>query len=134
MQTKLYENTQPLDISLTTLSVGAGIGYQWEASLDNENWNEITGQNSLTLAFTDVQTVTTYYRAVITSEVSSPTTPIPNQQKISLSRTANPLSVSETYYIYIGTGTYSITTTGATSGTDNIGEGLALDITNNARE
>ena len=121
-----------MDISLTTLSVGAGISYQWEASLDNVNWNEITGQNSLTLAFTDVQTVTTYYRAVITSEVSSPTTPIPNQQKISLSRTANPLSVGETYYIYIGTGTYSITTTGATSGTDNIGEGLALDITNNA--
>ena len=118
----ICENTQPLDISLTTLSVGAGISYQWEASLDNENWNEITGQNSLTLAFTDVQTVTTYYRAVITSEVSSPTTPIPNQQKISLSRTANPLNVGETYYIYIGTGTYSITTTGATSGTDNIGE------------
>ena len=112
--------------------MGPGITYQWEKSLDNENWNQITGQNSLTLAFTDVETITSYYRAVITSEVNSPTTPIPNQQKISLSRTVNPLNIGEVYYIYIGTGTYSLTTTAATSGTDNIGEGLALDITNNA--
>ena len=85
-----------MDISLTTLSVGAGISYQWEASLDNENWNEITGQNSLTLAFTDVQTVTTYYRAVITSEVISQPPQYLINKKISLSRTANPLNVGET--------------------------------------
>jgi hypothetical protein len=129
---EICENTQPLDISLTTLSVGAGISYQWEKSLDNENWSQMAGQNSLTLSFTDVETITSYYRAVITSEVNSPTTPVPNQQKISLTRTVNPLNVGEVYYIYIGTGTYSLTTTAATSGTDNIGEGLALDITNNA--
>ena len=129
---EICENTQPLDISLTTLSIGAGISYQWEKSLDNENWSQMAGQNSLTLSFTGVETITSYYRAVITSEVNSPTTPVPNQQKISLTRTVNPLNVGEVYYIYIGTGTYSLTTTAATSGTDNIGEGLALDITNNA--
>ena len=91
----------------------------------------MAGQNSLTLSFTDVETITSYYRAVITKMINSPT-PVPNQQKISLTRTVNLLNIGGVYYIYIGTGTYSLTTTAATSGTDNIGEGLALDITNNA--
>ena len=128
----ICEDTQPLDITLATTSIGAGITYQWEKSLDNESWSELAGQNSLTLPFTGVETITSYYRAVITSAVNTPTTPIPNQQQISLTRTANPLNVGETYFIYIGTGTYSLTTTGATSDTDSIGNGLALDLTNNA--
>ena len=128
----ICENTQPIDISLTTLSIGPGITYQWESSLDSENWSELTGQNSLTLGFTGIATQTTFYRAVITSEVSSPTTPIPNQQQISITRTVNPLLVGEQYYIYIGTGTYSLTTTAATSNTDSIGSAFATDLTNNA--
>ena len=128
----ICENTQPIDISLTTLSVGPGITYQWEISFDNENWSAVAGQNSLTFGFTSVATRTTFYRAVITSQVNTPTTPVPNQQKISITRTANPLLVGEEYYIYIGTGTYSLTTTAATSDTNSIGNIFALDLTNNA--
>ena len=128
----ICEDTQPLDISLTTLSVGPGITYQWESSLDDETWTEMAGQNSLTLSFTDVATQTRFYRAVITSSVNSPTTPVPNQQMISFSRTANPLLVGEEYYIHIGTGTYSLTTTAASSDTNSIGNAFATILTNDA--
>ena len=52
--------------------------------------------------------------------------------QISLSRTSNPLAIGEDYVVYIGSGTYSFTTTGATSDTDSIGLGLANKITNDA--
>ena len=53
--------------------------------------------------------------------------------QISLTKNANALAVGEIYYVKIlGSGTYSFTTTGATSDTDGIGAGLSLQINDNA--
>ena len=45
--------------------------------------------------------------------------------QISLTKNANALAVGEIYYVKIGSGTYSILTTNATSHTDGIGAGLS---------
>ena len=90
----------------------------------------MAGEVSTTLQFSDVATQTRYYRAVVTSEVNTPTAL--DQMQISLTKNANALAVGEIYYVKIGSGTYSFTTTGATSHTDGIGAGLSQQINDNA--
>ena len=52
--------------------------------------------------------------------------------QISITKNANALAVGETYYVKIGSGTYPFTTTNAASNTDDIGQGLADEINDNA--
>ena len=128
----ICENTLTPDLVLNGAATGPGITYQWENSIDNENWDIIAGEVNATLTFSEVATQTIYYRVIVTSTVNNPQIPDPNQMQISLSRTSNPLAIGEDYVVYIGSGTYSFTTTGATSDTDSIGLGLANKITNDA--
>ena len=128
----ICENTIPADITLSGASSGAGVTYQWERSTDQLNWAELTGETNTNLSFSANATETAYYRVVITSAASSPTVPVPNQTQVTLTRTLNPLAVGEDYVIYLDSGTYSFTTTGLTSDTNSIGNGLATKITNDA--
>ena len=104
--------------------------YQWQESVDSENWTNITGEVSTTLQFSTVATETRYYRAEITSTVNNPTAL--DQMHISIAKNANALAVGEIYYVKIGSGTYPFTTTNTASNTDDIGQGLAEEINDNA--
>ena len=126
----ICENTQPADLNLNGATSGAGVTYQWQQSIDSDNWTDMGGEVSTTLQFSTVATETRYYRAVVTSEVNTPTAL--DQMQISLTKNANALAVGEIYYVKIGSGTYSFTTTGATSHTDGIGAGLSQQINDNA--
>ena len=128
----ICENTIPADIILNGATTGVGVGYQWERSTDQLNWSELTGETNTTLSFSSNATETAYFRVVITSAASSPTVPDPNQTQIELTRTLNALAANETYIVYLESGTYSFTTTAATSDTNSIGNGLATKITNDS--
>ena len=126
----ICENTQPADLILNGASSGAGVTYQWQQSVDSDNWTDMTGKVTPTLQFSAVATQTRYYRAVITSEVNTPTAL--DQMQISLTKNANALAVGEIYYVKIGSGTYPFLTTNAASNTDDIGAGLSQEINDNA--
>ena len=55
---------QNFDLSLSGFTIASGITYQWQSSADNSVWSDITGATSSFL--TTSQTVTTYYRCIIT--------------------------------------------------------------------
>ena len=59
----------------------------------------MAGEVSTTLQFSTVATETRYYRAVVTSEVNTPTAL--DQMQISLTKNANALAVGEIYYVKI---------------------------------
>jgi hypothetical protein len=128
----ICENTIPADLTLNAATAGPNVTYQWERSTDELNWSQLTGETNLTLSFSTNATVTSYYRVVVTSSANTPTIPTPEQTQIELKRTINALAVTETYVVYIDSGTYSFTTTGLTSDTNSIGNALATNISNNA--
>lgn len=62
----------PFTLSLTGGTGGTGQTYQWQSSADNTTWSNITtGGTGSTL--TDSQSVTTYYRCVVTCNTLSST-------------------------------------------------------------
>lgn len=58
-----------LVLSLQGLSTGSGQTYQWQNSPDGINWTPILGANSA--SYSTNQTVTTYYRCLVTCGASS---------------------------------------------------------------
>ena len=58
----------PFTLSLTGSTGGTGQTYQWQSSPDNIVWTDITGAINPTL--TTSQTVSTYYRCIVTCGVS----------------------------------------------------------------
>ncbi len=56
--------SQLFTLGLSGVTVASGLTYQWQSSTDNTNWTNISGAttNSVTIS----QSVSTYYRAVVT--------------------------------------------------------------------
>ncbi|MBC7588379.1 MAG: hypothetical protein H7178_08460, partial [Chitinophagaceae bacterium] len=64
-QTNIVCAGTPITLGLNGNTIASGITYQWQSSIDNITWADITGANSLT--FTTTQTATSmYYRCVVT--------------------------------------------------------------------
>lgn len=66
-----------IELSIQNPSIGGGIEYQWESSLDGSNWNSIVGADQAD--FQTNQSVATYYRAkveCVPGSVSAYTSPI----------------------------------------------------------
>lgn len=61
--------SQNLVLSLQGQSTGSGQTYQWQSSPDGVNWSPIIGANSS--AYATNQSVTTYYRCLVTCGASS---------------------------------------------------------------
>ena len=40
----ICENTQPADLNLNGATSGAGVTYQWEQSIDSDNWTDYGGR------------------------------------------------------------------------------------------
>ncbi len=78
-------------LSLSGSSSAAGIVYQWQRSTDNVNFTNIAGATNFTL--TTSQTVTTFYRAVVTCSFTNETSNSASVQVIS------PALVSGTFAI-----------------------------------
>lgn len=55
---------EDFNLSATGTEIAAGVTYQWQSSTDNSTWSNIPGATNL--SFTTNQTVTTYYRVVVT--------------------------------------------------------------------
>jgi hypothetical protein len=53
-------------LSVTGDGTGSGLTYQWQSSLDNSTWLDITGATGATYTFTNGITVSTYFRRRIT--------------------------------------------------------------------
>lgn len=101
---------QSTTLTLPTASTSAGIVYQWQSSLDNITYTDITGATSASLTITPI--AETWYRCNVTCNNSSITT------------TSTPLQItfantitSSSNGIRCGTGTTSLTATGSTGTT-----------------
>ncbi len=60
---------QNIDLSLSGQTIASGITYQWQSSTDNTTWTNITGATAS--FYSTTQTVTTYYRCVVTCSNST---------------------------------------------------------------
>ena len=110
------------DSVLFTLSGGAsgtGIGYQWQSSTDNSNWNNISGATNLT--YKGLVSATTYYRVVTTCAGSGLSANSSAQQvTVNAIPSVNPIGGGSSTPLVIGqTSTLSNTTAGGTWSSSN---------------
>lgn len=68
-------SNQPLSLTLSGNSIGLGLTFQWQSSLDGINYTDIVGANSA--FYSTTQSVDAFYRCVLTcSSVSSNSIPV----------------------------------------------------------
>ncbi|SFE97086.1 gliding motility-associated C-terminal domain-containing protein [Chitinophaga sp. CF118] len=82
--------TYKANLSLTGTTVASGLTYQWQSSPDNATWTNISA--ATTPGYTATQTITTWYRCVVTC----PTGGSSNSGSVQV---VSPLPVSGTYTI-----------------------------------
>lgn len=63
---------QNINLSLNGATVGTGLTYQWQSSTDNINFTNITGATNA--SYSTLQSVTTYYRCIVTCSAGSTAT------------------------------------------------------------
>ncbi|SEW20580.1 gliding motility-associated C-terminal domain-containing protein [Chitinophaga sp. YR573] len=61
--------TGKVNLSLSGTTIASGLTFQWQSSLDNSTWSNITG--ATTGSYTATQTVNTWYRCVVSCGGSS---------------------------------------------------------------
>ena len=110
------------------------VTYQWQRSLDQYNWTDISGQQSESLTFNigDPWLPTlpvTYYRGIITY-VGDPVPTALEQTIVEFIDEGTPISGGQTYTIAINGIAYSVVSS-ATSTIDSIAQDLATLISNN---
>ncbi|MDF2448541.1 MAG: hypothetical protein K0R26_1045 [Bacteroidota bacterium] len=76
--TSICENT-PFTIDLNGNDLVSGISYQWQSSLNGSTWNNLGSSQMVTSLVVPTQSITTYYRCILTclnSSVSATSTPV----------------------------------------------------------
>jgi hypothetical protein len=63
---------QNINLSLNGATVGTGLTYQWQSSSDNVNFTNIVGATNA--SYSTLQSVTTYYRCIVTCNAGSTAT------------------------------------------------------------
>jgi gliding motility-associated-like protein len=92
-------------LSLTGNTVASGLSYQWQSSPDNVSWTNITG--ATTFSYTTTQSVTTYYRCVVTCANGGASSPSASVQVFSPTLVSGTYTINSALPTNVGTGTFN---------------------------